>query len=515
MTADLGAQVRSSAAALTSDETGGPVLVGVSGGADSLALLHLLWRWSHEGGPPLQAVHVDHGLRPESSAEADGVRALCTSWRVPVTVARADVRALQRERRSGIEDAARVARYRAFATVAERCGARVLALGHQADDQAETVLLHLLRGAGLAGLGAMAPLQRSGDLFDTLFGPDNGVPGRPAIWRPLLAVRRAAIDAYCREWGLVPILDTSNDDLTLRRNAVRRLILPLIERHFPGVGGVLARDATLLAADNELLELAIDARWDQVARVEGGLVIFDRSAFRREPRASQRRLLRRAWVALRGSTEGFAAEPVELACAAIAGGKTGARQSLPKGLVVVLDRERAALGDAVPIDERLRHRLGVPLIEPGRVEAVVAGRMGVVEGGWAIAIEEGAVGRDGRWQRHIPDTASGLAWVLRGWRPGDRRALRGGRGTQKLHDWAVDRRVPRYARRQLVLLACGERVAWVAGLADFPLPAPSESPVSERRAASTGQRPRGGEVGLRLRVLYRGEPVGVRDEAED
>ncbi len=416
-----------------------------------------------------------------------------------MTIERVDVAAARAARRAGLEDAARAARYAALAAVATRCGARVLALGHQADDQAETVLLHLFRGAGLSGLGAMAPVRRA-------FRPP-GVPPDEApvltLWRPLLGVPRAAIDDYCRRWGLAPAVDPTNADLALRRNAVRHDILPAIERHFPNARSPLARAARILADDDALLEELIDRRWPAVARHEGGIVIVDRSAFRAEHRAAQRRIVRRAWATLRGATAGLAAEPVEAAREALDAGRTGARLALPGGVALALDRDSGALGDAETLDDRLRARAGLPLLAPDRCIPLPAVGEIALGGGWAVRVGEGrapAGGAPGPWVLHIPLDPGGvcggvywgrfehngaaggapaqpegaeLAWLLRTWLPGDRVRLPGGRGTKKLQDWFVDRRVPRYLRGRLVLLTCGEWVVWVAGLAAFPLPPPA------------------------------------------
>src|SRR6476661_3494415 len=195
---DLLPAVRAAADLLLPEELAAPILVGVSGGPDSLALLHLLWRWSAGREGALHAVVVDHALRPDSAVEATGVADLCAGWGIPVAVkvVRMGVIAGGRE---GVEDAARQERYRLFAAEAGRIGADTLALGHQADDQAETLLMHLLRGAGLAGLTGMPIVRRSGDLLDRYAASrdETSPPFRPAIWRPLLGCDRAAIEAYC------------------------------------------------------------------------------------------------------------------------------------------------------------------------------------------------------------------------------------------------------------------------------------------------------------------------------
>src|SRR3954447_14067315 len=171
---DLLPVVRAAAAELTPKELAAPILVGVSGGPDSLALLHLLWRWTLERGGSLRAVQVDHGLRPESGAEAARVAAFCAERGIAVSLRRVEPGVIAGGR-EGLEDAARQARYRAFLAEARAFGARVLALGHQADDQAETLLLHLLRGSGLAGLAGMPVVRRAGDPFDRLAREGAGV----------------------------------------------------------------------------------------------------------------------------------------------------------------------------------------------------------------------------------------------------------------------------------------------------------------------------------------------------
>ncbi|MGN6700410.1 MAG: tRNA lysidine(34) synthetase TilS [Thermomicrobiales bacterium] len=486
---DLLPQLRAAAAALTATERAAPVLVGVSGGPDSLALLHALARWSRAGGPALHAIHVNHHLRLEADADAAQVRAWCTAWDVPLTACDLAGEML-RHAPGGLEQAARVARYQAFAQIAATVGAHVLALGHHADDQVETLVLHLARGAGLAGLAAWPVARRDNDLFDQL-----GLRPRPAVWRPWLTVRRATILAYCRAWNLTPLHDASNGDLALRRNAVRHDILPTIERHFPGATTALARGARLLADDEAFLVGQTEEAWRRCASISGGLVLLDHAAFRTEHHALQRRLVRRAWLALRGSTVGLTAEPVEAACDAIVAGRTGGRWLLPQGVAVLVERTRAVVGPAATLDERLRRELGLPLFDDPAQSVPLTGP-GVIplSAGWGISIAPvddadtlpDAPGTP--WAIPIPAPATADQWCLRGWHAGDRVVLPGV-GTRKLQDWFVDRHVPRYARRHIVLLAAAGRVCWAAGLAAF------QSPECRPDQAT-----------WRVRVLYNGQP---------
>lgn len=487
---DLLPIVRAAAGELTPEELAAPILVGVSGGPDSLALLHLLWRWSREGGGRLRAVQVDHALRPGSGAEAARVAAFCAARGIPVSLRRVEPGAIAGGR-AGLEEAARAERYRLFAAEARAHGARALALGHQADDQAETLLLHLLRGAGLAGLAGMPTIRRSGDLLDHL-----AAGARPAIWRPLLTVRRAAILAYCRAHGLDPSHDPSNDDITLRRNAIRHRVLPLLEEHFPDATAILAREARLLADDEAWQGQETARAWARCATTAEGLVLLDRAAFRAEHRAVQRRLLRRAWLGVRGLTSalGLGQEATEAARLGVVGGRSGGRWALPGGVAVLVERERAAVGPAGTIEAALRLLLRLPLIAPGwSAPAGVPGDIPLPDG-WGVRVARGGAIGSSRVALALPGDWPGEAGppLLRSWQPGDRLVLPGGRGTQKLQDWFVDHHIPRHARGHLPLLAVGSRILWIAGLAAFPPAAAQIAP---------------GPPTLTLRLLYNGVPV--------
>jgi tRNA(Ile)-lysidine synthase len=201
------------------------VAVGLSGGVDSVVLLHLLRAAAPRLGCALSAVHVHHGLSPHADDWARFCRKLCREWRVPIVVRRVKVRKAGR----GLEAAAREARRAVFADLP----AQVIALAHQLDDQAETVLLNLLRGAGPRGASAM---------------PAAGRLGRKILWRPLLAVPRRAILAYARVQNLAWVEDESNGDEALARNFVRLRVGPMLERRFPRWREGLARAARHFAA---------------------------------------------------------------------------------------------------------------------------------------------------------------------------------------------------------------------------------------------------------------------------
>lgn len=260
----------------------GEILVAVSGGADSLCLLHLLHRLCGPGkrypDVRLRAAHLNHKLRDEASArDAAAVAEIVASWGLPLTIGEVDVPSLAREEDRSLEDAARIARYRFLREVAQ---GQPIAVAHHADDQVETLLLHWLRGEGLAGTAGMFPRQQD-------------------IIRPLLKVSHAQIVAYCRQYGIVPLEDASNTDLRFLRNRIRHELLPLLESMNPAIRATLLRNAEVMRTDLEWIESQVDACWSNVVIAEQEhSIILNSSALLGLPLSLQRNLLRRVTAIL-------------------------------------------------------------------------------------------------------------------------------------------------------------------------------------------------------------------------
>lgn len=224
---------------------GQAVVIGVSGGVDSLVLLHAALEVRKRLRLELIAATFDHGLRGSvGAADADAVVELARIW--GVACARGEGRLAEVAASGSVEAIARVARYDFLAHVANEAGALAVAVGHHADDQAETVLAHLVRGAGLAGLVAMRPAAL--------------VPGHPdlALVRPLLSLTRADIEAYAATAGLQPRLDATNADVSLTRNKIRLEVMPLLRAINTRMGAALARTADQAAVESDYLEAALD-----------------------------------------------------------------------------------------------------------------------------------------------------------------------------------------------------------------------------------------------------------------
>lgn len=261
------------------------VLVGYSGGADSLALLWLLRDLSRLEGFVLRAVHVDHGVRPESAIDADAARANAEAMGVPLDVERLPSDVLTLHPGVGPEEGMRRERYRVFSRLAIDHGA-VVAVGHHRRDQAETVLLHLLRGAGLDGVAGMREVS-------SLVVPWwEGSDGRElSIWRPLLDEAYEDVRSVAEQSGLPIVEDPSNLDVGYRRNAIRHQVLPGMEAAFPGAEMTLARFAGLAAIDAEELDRQAGAALASVRGDEG----LDRRQVMALPPAIRGRVVRR-WL---------------------------------------------------------------------------------------------------------------------------------------------------------------------------------------------------------------------------
>lgn len=287
-------------------ELGRPLVAAVSGGVDSLVLLHLLIDLKDELGLRLSVCHVDHAMRHVSADDARYVKTLCQAWFVPCHTERVDVWERVRTSRESPEEAARNLRYDVLYRRARELGGAYIVLGHHAGDQAETVLLHLLRGSGMTGLGGMRIVN--GDLV-----------------RPLLPFTKEAIEKYARAHGIVPCEDETNSDTAYLRNRVRHVLLPELSSYQPQIEEGLCRLATVMQADEDFLEQTTDEWWARIIRTESGRIIIGRASFREAPLAIRRRLVRKCVSALLGRDGGLSLVHCDRLCEMVAGSHAGSR----------------------------------------------------------------------------------------------------------------------------------------------------------------------------------------------
>lgn len=455
-------------------QRGDAVVVGVSGGPDSLCLLHLLHALAGEMALRLHVAHLNHGLRgAEADADAEFVAGYAAALGLPCTIGRAAVAALAEAGRLSLEEAARQARYRFLAEVARGVGAETIAVGHNADDQAETVLMHFLRGSGLSGLRGMLPKTPLGEYRlgeEAALAPAAGLC---YIVRPLLAIPRREIALYCAEHGLQPRFDLSNEDTTFFRNRLRHELLPILERYNPAIREILTHTAAVLAGDHQIVRSAIEDAWSRHGRVyptpDGGEVYFDLPAWRALPLGLQRGLLRAAIHRLRANLRNINWEHIERAVWLCREGTTGQKATLAAGLEVEIGYRALRVGPEGSSPAAPDWSAGPLLVGPRRL--LVPGRTDLGEGWRAeiIAADRRALPADltaaDPWTAFLDACAVGAELTLRPRLPGDRFQPQGMAGHRmKLNEFMINIKLPKALRERWPLLVGAGGIAWVCGL---------------------------------------------------
>lgn len=432
------------------------VVVGVSGGADSLCLLDCLTRW---GAKPVVA-HLDHQLRPESGADAAYVRQVADNYGQPFELHQAS---LSSNDSGSLEERARLERYTFLADVADKHGIETLAVGHTYDDQIETILMHFLRGAGPSGLRGMLP--------ETAMDDWVGIPGSQSlkIIRPLLNIRHERALAYCAQAELEPRFDRTNLDQTFFRNRIRHQLLPLLEEYNPRIRPVLYRLGEIMRAEVELARDQIDHWWGEVVTdlLDGGLVLRGKP-YSKLQLSIQRGLARRAVHALRPELRDVGFDHVEQIVQFILDPSRTASKSVIGDLMLCDYGEDVVLafsGSLPPVPDypQLIGDLILDCPSSGVVELAY---------GWALSIAEQESseeiglfdkGGDG-WDVYIDHKCSSAPLVIRGRQPGDRIQPLGMQGSVKVSDLMINQKIPRLARQYWPLLVSGDDVLWVPGL---------------------------------------------------
>jgi tRNA(Ile)-lysidine synthase len=432
------------------------VVAAVSGGADSLCLLDCLHRLKY----PIVVAHLNHKLRAGSEADAEFVLHLAQRFGLPAVIASEDVRA--QAHAQSLEAAARRARYRFLARVAREHHTRVIATGHTADDQAETVLLHLLRGAGPLGLRG---IQASTALDAWAEIPDGA---SLLLVRPLLEISREETRAYCSLQGLDPRKDPTNEDPAFLRNRIRLQLLPELETYNPGIRKVLTRTARVMREHAEWIEAQVADVWPGVVRPAGKDALALRlGPFGRLPRALRGEVVRRALLSLRPEGRDFGQEDVVRILAALGGGPR--RVSLGFGLEVERFGEEAVLhGEGAEVvfpQYPQMNTLSVRLIRwPSTIRLANGWRLVIEEKRLTPATRRAVLDHPDPHAAAFDRAALPSPLRLRPPWPGDRLQPLGMRGTARITQIFADRHVPRPARARWPILAAGESPLWVAGL---------------------------------------------------
>jgi tRNA(Ile)-lysidine synthase len=425
---------------------GEKLLVAVSGGPDSVCLLHILVGLQEELKVRLHVAHLNHQLRgTESEADADYVSDLGRQWGIPVTTERRDVKGYQKQQRLSLEEAAREVRYNFLTEVAGTIGAKRVAVGHTRDDHIETILLHLIRGAGTRGLRGLQPYTKW-----------KSKTGSLIVIRPLLEISHQETEDYCHYHQLVPRLDASNLSLSPLRNRVRHQLLPLLQSYNPRIAEALLRTASIASDDIDFVDRETSRLEDRIAQQEGKTVILDRKRFDRLPSTLKRYLLRAAVEKLLGSAKDIEMRHIEEMIAALTK-PAGKRLSLPGGLIFSLGYDQYQLATDMtslsPFPKLAGEvQLNIPgqtLIPGWRIEA-------------SIVDQKQMTGKDD-FTAYFDLSKTGDRLLVRSRRRGDRFQPLGLSQPKKVGEFMIDAKIPQAWRGRIPVVCLPEQILWVVG----------------------------------------------------
>jgi tRNA(Ile)-lysidine synthase len=436
-------------------QAGDTVLVGVSGGPDSVALVHILRDLAPKFSYQVAIAHLNHGLRQDESARDEAfVVSLAQQLDLRVHVERQDVRRYQKNYRLSLEEAARRVRYRFYDAIAAKFGYEKIALGHHSDDNAELILMYLLRGSGPLGLSGIPPLRDA------------------RIIRPLIDLKRTEILDYIALKSLDCVVDSSNSDSQYLRNRVRNKLLPELKAEYnPKVVESLNRLASILDAEERWIESLIQPIFEKVIVFEKqGRIGFDIEQLNQQNIAVRRRLIREAVLKVKGNLRRMAFVHVEAAVKM-------ARKAAVSGALDLPDRIRIyRQNDVLTVSreaQNLRHLASVPLLSSPDYAYRLSktGEVLIKEAALKIRLSEIP-------QNHIPDwhqpnrgartvyfdmNKIGFPLVIRNFRPGDRFSPLGMTGSQKLSKFFIDHKVSKAERKKCPIVLSRNEIIWVVG----------------------------------------------------
>jgi len=428
---------------------GDRVLVAVSGGPDSLALLYALHELREEWGLHLEVAHLQHGIRGEEARQdARFVAAAAGQLGLPFHLQEIDLPELRaRAGKGNLEALARAQRYRFFAQIAQRRGLNLIATAHTQDDQAETMLMWLLRGAGRKGLGGISPLQARHSSGDDL-------PRGCAIVRPFLEISKAEILEFLRQRQIDYRVDATNRDTKLLRNWIRLELLPQLRQRIDGrVAARLAGQAAMLRDEQSVLDQMVQRELKKCRSGDG----LDRAILLCQPVALQRLVLRRWIEEVRGNLHGIDFAHVEALCGLVATGPSQGRLAIPGGWELGREYNLLRLVQGTRQRKSICYFYNMTLCAP----------LSIPEAGVAILSER----LPSSVELHATDSMEALfdadelpeSLTVRNFRNGDRFAPLGMTGHKKLKDLFIDRKVALSERIKLPILVGAGQVLWIPG----------------------------------------------------
>lgn len=448
-------------------ENGETVIVAVSGGADSLALLYGLHALRTQLNCQLHVAHLNHCLRSDADVDAAFAQQHATHLELPCTIRHAEVPLLMKQWKLSVEASARRARYQFYEDVCTQIRATKVALGHHRDDTAETVLMNLIRGSGTTGLKGIAPVR------DVKF------------IRPLAGFTRQQIEVFLTSMGLVPRQDSTNADTRYLRNRIRHELIPLLETGYnPNIKTGLSRTADVLGAESEYLDKVareafeacrIQDSTEGETPIKSQSIVLDSAKLQQYHIAVQRRVLRQCFSEMLGYTNDLYFTHCEAMLNLIEGGSPSAVLALPNGLrfrrVYQYLIFEVNAGSRSPISVETES-FAYPLAVPGKssitaLNAEIIAELGDIRSREVLDLPDGkfeAVFDYEKLKEAFANLAAEiLPLTIRNRQQGDRFQPYGMRGTKKIKDFLIDAKVPRYERDRIPLLVCGSEILWIVG----------------------------------------------------
>lgn len=419
-------------------ESGDTVLAAVSGGPDSMAMLMCLVDLRERLGCRLVIAHVNHGVRGKlADRDQQFVEETARRLHIPYHTINVDMVAHGKELGISSEEAGRLLRYNFFRQVLAGYGKGRIAVAHNMNDQAETVLFRIMRGTGIDGIKGMS------------FNQDD-------IIRPLLNITREEIESYIREHDIETVEDHTNLETVYTRNRIRLELLPYIMENFnPNIIEGLFRMSLLAADDSMIIEETVEKKYNSLVKnKDRNSIIFIGSLFIREPQPIRKRLIRKAVLSIRGTLHGIEEKHIGSALELFQNGRTGSTLDLPGGIVARVSYDEFSIEKARPSREKLPQieiTLGSNLIPEWGLSIMIES----VNNSHAEVLDKFSVTIDG-------DKLEGKM-ILRQRRDGDRFSPIGLIGSKKLKDYFIDRKVPRDQRDSIPIIEDSKGIVWVAG----------------------------------------------------
>jgi len=423
------------------------LVVAVSGGADSVCLLHILVKLREELGISLHIAHLDHQLRgEESEADARYVADLARQLDIPATIEQRDVTGYQTQQRVSLEEAAREVRYTFLAQVAKATGADRVAVGHTVDDHVETILMHLIRGSGTRGLRGLQPLSRWQSSGNSL-----------TIIRPLLEISRQETTDCCRQHQLKPRIDASNLSLSPLRNRIRHQLVPLLQSYNPQVAAALLRTARIAGDELAFLDKEVNRLWDEIITRRETTIVLNKERLCQLAPALKRHLLRTSIEKLLGNLRDIETRHIEEIMDTL-DKPAGKRISLPEGLTFTVEYDRYLLGaDPAALSPYPTLDAETALKIPGRTRLA----------GWQVTAT--VIDREQMAEKADDLTAcfdldkAGNRVTVRRRKPGDRFQPLGMSQPKKLNAFMIDAKIPQAWRSRIPIVGSAEHILWVVG----------------------------------------------------